>query len=182
MNKHVLYLLLFGFCFISCSRTTLSHQRTDELKQEDSVSTNSTERTEQYITNEGSSEQNSRDSEENRIIIKFDTEKPVLPGTGLPPVKEISFTGKTVNEKTELNKTISKTGDIKEVKKDSTSVQTQSKTKVDNKTEKEVNPYLATFWRDISFIFLIVFLFWLIDLIIKNWPKIKELWKRIRGQ
>lgn len=182
MNKHVLYLFLFGLCLIGCSRNTLSHQRTDLSANSDSTSINSTERSEQRVTNESTSEQTSRDSESNLVIIKFDTEKPVLPKTGFPPIKEISFTGKTTKEKSELNKTVNETSDIKEIKRDSTNVHAKSQTKIEKNTEKKVNPYLSTFWRDIFFIFLIVFVFWLIDLIIKKWDKIKELWKIIRGR
>lgn len=173
MKKYALYILL-GI-LAGCSRSTLSHRKTNETILSDSVSVAGNMRNEQDKQQGNSSEQHTRTSEEDRIVIKFDTEKPATKETGLPPVKEISFTGTTTNQESKLNNTISTEKNIKSVSSDSTAVSHKAEIKENIKTEKVVKT--TGLWKALFYICLIVFSYYLFDAIR---PKIKRLWEKIR--
>lgn len=79
MRKYALYIILSGILFASCSRSTIAHQKTNETMLSDSVTVREDAREQQDKQNRHSTERNTRTSEENRVIIKFDTEKPITP-------------------------------------------------------------------------------------------------------
>ena len=125
-----------------------------------------------------STERNTRTDEENRVVIKFDTEKPVTKETGLPPIKEISFTGSTTNQKKEVYTEIDTEKNIKSVISDSTAVNRKTDKKEDIKTSKEIKPS-TNLWKALLYICLIVFSYYLFDVLRAHWPKIKQLWRRV---
>ena len=167
MRKYALYIILSGALFASCSRSTIAHRKTNETMLSDSVTVREDAREQQDKQNRHSTERNTKTSEENRVIIKFDTEKPITKETGLPPVKEISFTGSTTNQA--------------KVSTDSTTVKRRADKKEDLKTKKEVSPGIGL-WQALLYICLIVFSYYLFDVIRGHWPKIKLLWRKILKQ
>ena len=112
------------------------------------------------------------------VVIKFDTEKPVTKETGLPPIKEISFTGSTTNQEKELYTEIDTEKNIKSVINDSTAVNRKTDKKEDIKTSKEIKPS-TSLWKALLYICLIVFSYYLFDVLRAHWPKIKQLWRRV---
>lgn len=180
MKNHVLYLILLsGFISGGCSRTTLSHQKTNESFLRDSVSVGSTVRDEHSRENSTSTEQYCGSSEEKRVVVTFDTEKPPSKETGLPPVKEISFTDTTIYEETKLEQTTDAEKGVKSSQNDSTAVYTEAEKKAENKTEKETNACGGSLGQALLLICLIVFSFYLYDVIRSKWPQIKAIWKKL---
>ena len=178
MRKYALYIILSGILFASCSRSTIAHQKTNETMLSDSVTVREDAREQQDKQNRHSTERNTRTSEENRVIIKFDTEKPITKETGLPPIQEISFTGSTINQAKEVDTKINTEKNIKSVSTDSTTVKRQADKKEDIKTKKEVSSGISL-WQALLYICLIVFSYYLFDVIRSQWPKIKQLWRKI---
>ena len=181
MRKYALYIILSGILFASCSRSTIAHQKTNETMLSDSVTVREDAREQQDKQNRHSTERNTRTSKENRVIIKFDTEKPITKETGLPPVKEISFTGSTTNQAKEVDTKINTEKNIKSVSTDSTTVKRWADKKEDFKTKKEVSPGIGL-WQALLYICLIVFSYHLFYVIRGHWPKIKLLWRKILKQ
>lgn len=181
MRKYALYIILSGALFASCSRSTIAHRKTNETMLSDSVTVREDAREQQDKQNGHSTERNTKTSEENRVIIKFDTEKPITKETGLPPVKEISFTGSTTNQAKEVDTKINTEKNIKSVSTDSTTVKRRADKKEDFKTKKEVSPGIGL-WQALLYICLIVFSYHLFDVIRGHWPKIKQLWRKILKQ
>lgn len=178
MRKYALYILLSGMFFASCSRSTIGHRKTDETRLSDSVSVREDAQEEQNKQQIHNAEVNTSTSEENCVVIKFDTEKPVDRETGLPPIKEISFTGSTTAQTKEVDTKINTEKNIKSVSNDSTAVKHRIDKKEDLKTKKEVSP-ATSLWQVLLYICLIVFSYYLSDVIRTHWPKIKLLWRKI---
>ena len=178
MKKYALYIVLSGVFLASCSRTTIDHRKTNETVLSDSVKALTDTREEQDKQQGHSTERNTRTDEENRVVIKFDTEKPVTKETGLPPIKEISFTGSTTNQKKEVYTEIDTEKNIKSVISDSTAVNRKTDKKEDIKTSKEIKPS-TNLWKTLLYICLIVFSYYLFDVLRAHWPKIKQLWRRV---
>lgn len=178
MRKYALYIILLGAFFASCSRSTIAHRKTNETMSSDSVTVREDRREQQNKQQGHSTERNSKTSEENRVVIKFDTEKPATKETGLPPIKEISFTGSTVNQTKKVDTKIDTEKNIKSISTDSTTVKRQADKKEDIKTKKEVSPTIGL-WQVLLYICLIVFSYYLFDVIRGHWPKIKLLWRKI---
>lgn len=181
MKKYALYILLAGVFFVSCSRSTIDHRKTNETILSDSVKVSADTREEKSKQQEICTERETRTSDESRVIIKFDTEKPPIKETGLPPIKEISFTGSTTARAKEVNTKIKSEKNIKTVSNDSTEVKSKADRKEDIKTEKEIKP-ATSLWKVLLYICLIVFSYYLFDVVRARWPKIKKIWKEIRGQ
>lgn len=178
MRKYALYIVLLGAFFASCSRSTIAHRKTNETMSSDSVTVREDRREQQDKQQGHSTERNTSTSEENRVVIKFDTEKPATKETGLPPIKEISFTGFTTNQKKEIDTKIDIQKDLKSVTTDSTVVKRSADKKEDIKTKKEVSSGIGL-WQALLYICLIVFSYYLFDVIRGRWPKIKLLWRKI---
>lgn len=178
MRKYALYILLPGIFFASCSRSTIGHRKTNETILSDSISVREDAREEQSKQQGHNMELDTRTSEENRVVIKFDTEKPVDRETGLPPIKEISFTGSTTNQTKEVDTKINTEKNIKSVSNDSTTVRRRIDKKEDIKTKKEISP-ATSLWRVLLYICLLVFSYYLFDVIRGHWPKIKLLCRKI---
>lgn len=178
MKKYALYIVLSGVFLASCSRTTIDHRKTNETVLSDSVKALTDTREEQDKQQGHSTERNTRTDEENRVVIKFDTEKPVTKETGLPPIKKISFTGSTTNQKKEVYTEIDTEKNIKSVISDSTAVNRKTDKKEDIKTSKEIKPS-TNLWKTLLYICLIVFSYYLFDVLRAHWPKIKQLWRRV---
>lgn len=178
MRKYALYIILLGTFFASCSRSTIAHRKTNETMSSESVTVREDRREQQDKQQGHSTERNTSTSEENRVVIKFDTEKPATKETGLPPIKEISFTGSTTNQKKEIDTKTDIQKDLKSIATDSTVVKRSADKKEDIKTKKEVSPGIGL-WQALLYICLIVFSYYLFDVIRGHWPKIKLLWRKI---
>lgn len=178
MKKYALYIVLSGVFLVSCSRATIDHRKTNETVLSDSVKTLTDTREEQDKQQGHSAERNTRTDEENRVVIKFDTGKPVTKETGLPPIKEISFTGSTTNQEKEVYTEIDTEKNIKSVINDSTAVNRKTDKKEDIKTSKEIKSS-TSLWKSLLYICLIVFSYYLFDVLRAHWPKIKQLWRRV---
>lgn len=178
MRTYALYIILLWVLFASCSRSTIGHRKTNETILSDSLSVREDVREEQHKQQRHNAEVNTSTSEENRVVIKFDTEKPINEETGLPPIKEISFTSSTTNQTKEVDTKINTEKNIKSVSNDSTAVKHRIDKKEDIKTKKEVSPGIGL-WQALLYICFIVFSYYLFDVIHTHWPKIKLLWRKI---
>lgn len=91
--KHVLYTLLLCALFQGCGSSKSVREKTDRRIMSDSL----VEIKGNFERREGEIRTDSagyiRQARQDRIVVMFDTGKPVSSQTGLPPVKQISFTG-----------------------------------------------------------------------------------------
>ena len=178
MKKYALYIVLSGVFLVSCSRTTIDHRKTNEIILSDSVKAHTDTREEQNKHQERSTERDTRTDEKKHVVIKFDTEKPIAKETGLPPIKEISFTGSTSNQEKDVYTILDTEKNIKSVISDSIAVNRKSEKKEDIATNKEIKPSF-NLWKVLLYICLIVFSYYLFDVLCAHWPKIKQLWRKI---
>lgn len=96
--KHVLYTLLLCALFQGCGSSKSVREKTDRRIMSDSL----VEIKGNFERREGEIRTDSagyiRQARQDRIVVMFDTGKPVSSQTGLPPVKQISFTGTALHE------------------------------------------------------------------------------------
>ena len=96
--KHVLYALLLCILFQGCGSSKSVREKTDRRIMSDSL----VEIKGNFERREGEIRTDSagyiRQARQDRIVVMFDTGKPVSSQTGLPPVKQISFTGTALHE------------------------------------------------------------------------------------
>ena len=96
--KHVLYALLLCALFQGCGSSKSVREKTDRRIMSDSL----VEIKGNFERREGEIRTDSagyiRQARQDRIVVMFDTGKPVSSQTGLPPVKQISFTGTALHE------------------------------------------------------------------------------------
>ncbi|MFK2214255.1 hypothetical protein ACIXJN_05055 [Bacteroides fragilis] len=101
MKKHILYaLLLCGICQ-GCGSSSQVHRKTEVKSISDSLLEGSgifTHRENEIHTD---SNRKNRLEKQERVVLLFDTDKPVSPQTGLPPVREISFSKALVREESQ---------------------------------------------------------------------------------
>ena len=96
--KHVLYALLLCALFQGCGSSKSVLEKTDRRIMSDSLVEikGNLERREGEIRTDSAG--CIRQARQDRIVVMFDTGKPVSSQTGLPPVKQISFTGTALHE------------------------------------------------------------------------------------
>ena len=167
--KHVLYTLLLCALFQGCGSSKSVREKTDRRIMSDSL----VEIKGNFERREGEIRTDSagyiRQARQDRIVVMFDTGKPVSSQTGLPPVKQISFTGTALHE--ELGSTAA-VHSFKSRRADSSLLLRTHRE--DRKTAP--GPLLRRIALPAG---LIVGAYLLLRMLCKRLPEIKALWKRI---
>ena len=163
--KHVLYALLLCALFQGCGSSKSVREKTDRRIMSDSL----VEIKGNFERREGEIRTDSagyiRQARQDRIVVMFDTGKPVSSQTGLPPVKQISFTGTALHEESGSTAAVYS---FQSRRADSSSLLRTHRT--------TPGPLLRRIALPAG---LIVGAYLLLRMLCKRLPEIKALWKRI---
>ncbi|EXY27404.1 hypothetical protein M080_2177 [Bacteroides fragilis str. 3397 T10] len=176
--KHVLYTLLLCALFQGCGSSKSVREKTDRRIMSDSLVEikGNFERREGEIRTDSAGD--IRQARQDRIVVMFDTGKPGSSQTGLPPVKQISFTGTALHE--ELGSTAavhsfqSRRADSSLLLRTHREEENRKELRTDRKTAP--GPLLRRIALPAG---LIVGAYLLLRMLCKRLPEIKALWKRI---
>ena len=167
--KHVLYALLLCALFQGCGSSKSVLEKTDRRIMSDSLVEikGNLERREGEIRTDSAGY--IRQARQDRIVVMFDTGKPVSSQTGLPPVKQISFTGTALHEESG-----STAADSSLLLRTHREEENRKELRSDRKTAP------GSLLRSIALpAGLIVGAYLLLRMLCKRLPEIKALWKRI---
>ena len=172
--KHVLYALLLCALFQGCGSSKSVREKTDRRIMSDSL----VEIKGNFERREGEIRTDSagyiRQARQDRIVVMFDTGKPVSSQTGLPPVKQISFTGTALHEESGSTAAVYS---FQSRRADSSSLLRTHREEEDRNDRKTTpGPLLRRIALPAG---LIVGAYLLLRMLCKRLPEIKALWKRI---
>ena len=172
--KHVLYALLLCALFQGCGSSKSVREKTDRRIMSDSL----VEIKGNFERREGEMRTDSagyiRQARQDRIVVMFDTGKPVSSQTGLPPVKQISFTGTALHEESGSTAAVYS---FQSRRADSSLL---LRTHREEENRKELRTAPGSLLRSIALpAGLIVGAYLLLRMLCKRLPEIKALWKRI---
>ena len=176
--KHVLYTLLLCALFQGCGSSKSVREKTDRRIMSDSL----VEIKGNFERREGEIRTDSagyiRQARQDRIVVMFDTGKPVSSQTGLPPVKQISFTGTALHEELGATAAVysfqSRRADSSLLLRTHREEENRKELRSDRKTRP------GSLLRSIALpAGLIVGAYLLLRILCKRLPEIKALWKRI---
>lgn len=174
-EKYALYILFLCALCQGCGSSKSVREKTDGRLISDSlVESKGTLKRQENETRTDSAKHN-RQSRQERIVVLFDTDKPVSEKTGLPPVKEISLTGATLMEESQTAGTTYRRTD------EQTDSSSLLRTRREEESKKEVQTHKKTkspslFWRIALPVCLIALAGFLTG---PARSKIKAIWKRI---
>ena len=168
--KHVLYALLLCALFQGCGSSKSVLEKTDRRIMSDSLVEikGNLERREGEIRTDSAG--CIRQARQDRIVVMFDTGKPVSSQTGLPPVKQISFTGTALHEESGSTAAVYSSLLLRTHREEENRKELRS----DRKTAP--GPLLRRIALPAG---LIVGAYLLLRMLCKRLPEIKALWKRI---
>ena len=176
--KHVLYALLLCALFKGCGSSKSVLEKTDRRIMSDSLVEikGNLERREGEIRTDSAG--CIRQARQDRIVVMFDTGKPVSSQTGLPPVKQISFTGTALHEESGSTAAVysfqSRRADSSLLLRTHREEENRKELRSDRKTAP--GPLLRRIALPAG---LIVGAYLLLRMLCKRLPEIKALWKRI---
>lgn len=101
MKKPILYALLLCALFQGCGSSKSVREKTEVKSISDSLLEGSGTFTHRENEIHTDSNRKNRLEKQERVVLLFDTDKPVSPQTGLPPVREISFSKALVREESQ---------------------------------------------------------------------------------
>ena len=172
--KHVLYALLLCALFQGCGSSKSVLEKTDRRIMSDSLVEikGNLERREGEIRTDSAGY--IRQARQDRIVVMFDTGKPVSSQTGLPPVKQISFTGTALHEESGSTAAVYSF----QSRRADSSLLLRTHREEENRSDRKTAP--GSLLRSIALpAGLIVGAYLLLRMLCKRLPEIKALWKRI---
>lgn len=177
-EKYALYILLLCALCQGCGSSKSVRERTDSRIISDSLveSRGNIKQWEGEIRTDSAGYV--RQGRQDRVVVLFDTDKPVSPQTGLPPVKQISFTGTALKEE---SGSIATAYSLKSRQSDSSSLlrtHREEENRKESRTDKKTKPP-SLLWRIALPAGLIAGAYFLFRILCARLPEIKTLWKRM---
>lgn len=166
--KYILIIVL-ALLLMGCSRTNYRHTTSREISNETLTQQKQTVREEQ--TSAARQTDTSQDTQTETIDIEFDTDKPLNPDTGLPPVKKVSYTGIRKNEVSKTDEQIN--NQVNEQSEEENNLSVNRQTESEQEKETEVKPARLSLGRVLLLIVAIIGFYWIHD-VIRN--KMKGKW------
>lgn len=177
MGKYTLYVLILCVLCQGCGSSKSVREKTDSRIISDSLveSRGNIKQWESEIRTDSAGYV--RQGRQDRVVILFDTDKPISPQTGLPPVRQVSFTGTMLKEE---SGTTAATYARKSRQADSSSLlrtHREEENRKEVRTDKKTKPR-SLLWRIALPAGLIVGAYFLFRILSRS-PEIKTLWKRM---